>query len=76
MPATPVFKGSFASSHNCRPATDVGDVIGTLEELDPMLFIAVTNTLYDVFTVSPENTAYLLARPWSSDGVVREPFKL
>ena len=66
-------RGSFPSIHKYCPGT-----IETLggEGLEPLELTADTTMEYIVPEVKPVNIAYLLARPWSSDGVTDDPFKV
>jgi len=66
-------RGSFPSIHKYCPETF--DTVGG-EELDPLEFTAFTTMEYIVPEVKPVNIAYLLARPWLSEGVTEDPFKV
>ena len=66
-------RGSFPSIHRYCPETF--DTVGG-EEVEPLELMAVITMEYIVPEVNPENTTYLLATPWSSDGVVEVPFKV
>ena len=66
-------RGSFPSIHKYCPVTF--DTLGG-EEIEPLEFTAVTTIAYVVPVVKLLNVAFLLATPWSSEGVADEPLSV